>query len=80
MASKLSKTQARMIVALEGQDIATAAGLGLATGQSSDGAACTLRSLVKRGLVKHAGHDGDGWGYQLVDAGEDAPPENTPDR
>lgn len=40
------------------------------TGQSSDGAAYTLRSLVRRELVTIGSHDGDAAGYLLTEAGQ----------
>jgi DNA-binding MarR family transcriptional regulator len=40
------------------------------TGQSSDGAAYTLRSLVNRDLADLGHHDGDRYGYLLTDEGK----------
>jgi hypothetical protein len=46
--------------------------IALGTGQSSDGAAYTLRSLVRRGLVEVVQHDGQRGGYKLTPAGQQA--------
>jgi DNA-binding IclR family transcriptional regulator len=69
-----SPTQRNALGALEaleavaGRIDATAARVGAYTAQSSDGAAATLTSLVRRGLVSRSGHDG----YRLTDAGRAA--------
>jgi DNA-binding MarR family transcriptional regulator len=61
------------IVALgrQGIDVPTVRDIGPLTGQSSDGAAYTLRSLVKRGLVELGHHDGHRYGYKLTPEGRE---------
>lgn len=55
---------------LDGVPAVAARDVARLTGQSSDGAAYTLRSLVARGLARADAHDGDRWlGYQLTAAG-----------
>jgi hypothetical protein len=71
---KLSGTQQTALEALarlarEGYDAPTAVLVASETGQSVDGAAYTLRSLVRRELVLHGHHDGDRYGYKLTPAG-----------
>jgi DNA-binding MarR family transcriptional regulator len=71
---KLSGTQAAALKAMArlgeaGTDVPTARDIAPLTGQSSDGAAYTLRSLVRRELVVLGHHDGDRYGYKLTPAG-----------
>jgi O-acetyl-ADP-ribose deacetylase (regulator of RNase III) len=72
---KLSETQQAVLSALhrlgahgDGNAV-SARETGRRTGQSSDGAAYTLRSLVRRELVSHGYYAGDMYGYRLTDAG-----------
>lgn len=72
----LSNKQARVLSAIfsldrRGIDVPTVRDIGPLTGQSSDGAAYTLRSLVKRGLVELGRHDGDRYGYKLTPEGRE---------
>lgn len=63
----------RALDRLDGQPDVAARDVGARTGQSTDGAAYTLRSLRERGLVAVGGH-GVGEptrGYRLTDAGRD---------
>jgi DNA-binding MarR family transcriptional regulator len=59
----------RALAQLEGRIEATAARVGAYTGQSVDGAAYTLRSLVNRGAAEIGAWDGDRRCYQLTAAG-----------
>jgi DNA-binding IscR family transcriptional regulator len=52
-----------------GADMATAREVGAESGQSSDGAAYTLRSLVRRGLVAIVPGGAAAGGYRLTPAG-----------
>lgn len=61
--------RAMAALAADGIDVPTVRDIGPRTGQSSDGAAYTLRSLVRRGLVVLGHHDGDRYGYTLTPAG-----------
>lgn len=70
-AMKLSDPQHRALAVLLGGQVLTARQVGEVTGQSSDGAACTLRSLVGRGLVILGHHDGDRYGYKITDEGRE---------
>jgi DNA-binding MarR family transcriptional regulator len=69
--SDLQRRALRVMAALaaDGIDVPTVRDIGPKTGQSSDGAACTLRSLVRRGLVDLGHHDGNRYGYKLTPAG-----------
>lgn len=77
---KLSRTQQGALEAMarltagdaNGQAVWTAREIGAENGQSSDGAAYTLRSLVHRELVAHSGHNGERYGYKLTPAGRGA--------
>lgn len=72
---KLSYTQRKVLRAMDqlgahgNGDGATAREIASRTNQSSDGAAYTLRSLVRRELVDNTGHDGDRYGYRLTVSG-----------
>lgn len=71
---KLSQLQHSALRALRklgasGDGVAAAHQVGQLTGQSTDGAAYTLRSLVNRGLVALGHHDGDRYGYRLTGEG-----------
>ena len=71
---KLSAMQRNALEAIArladaGVDVPTVRDIGPETGQSSDGAAYTLRSLVNRGLVSLGRHDGNRYGYKLTPAG-----------
>ena len=76
---KLSGKQEAALTALaeltaadpDGNAIWTAREVAGVTGQSSDGAAYTLRSLVARDLVGHGGNDGERYGYKLTPAGSE---------
>lgn len=73
---RLSNKQARALSAIfslgrRGIDVPTVRDIGPLTGQSSDGAAYTLRSLVKRGLVELGHHDGNRYGYKLTPEGRE---------
>lgn len=61
------------IVTLAGRgiDVPTVRDIGPLTGQSSDGAAYTLRSLCRRGLVELGHHDGNRYGYKLTPEGRE---------
>jgi Mn-dependent DtxR family transcriptional regulator len=63
------KTMSRL--AANGTDVPSVRDIAPLTGQSTDGAAYTLRSLVSRGLVEHGQHDGDRYGYKLTEAGRE---------
>lgn len=72
---RLSDTQAavlRAMARLAGDRPLEAREIGAVTGQSSDGAAYTLRSLVRRGLVEVIAHDGERSGYALTQAGRES--------
>lgn len=71
MTRKLSGTQQAAlaaVTALDGTDgHVTARDIAARTGQSADGAAYTLRSLVSRGLVAPGSNDGERYtGYRLT--------------
>jgi DNA-binding IscR family transcriptional regulator len=51
--------------------VPTAREIAAEAGQSTDGAAYTLRSLVRRELVVLGHHDGDRYGYKLTPAGRE---------
>jgi hypothetical protein len=61
--------RAMTALAADGIDVPTVQDIAPKTGQSSDGAAYTLRSLTRRGLVALGRHDGDRYGYKLTPAG-----------
>lgn len=72
---KLSTMQSALLDAMkrhatENDGIHQARQIAQWTGQSSDGAAYTLRSLVRRGLVEVVRHDGERGGYRLAGEGE----------
>lgn len=72
----LSVWQKSALVAMEslarqGTDVPIAREIAEVTRQSTDGAAYTLRSLVKRGLVELGRHDGDRYGYKLTTEGRE---------
>jgi hypothetical protein len=56
-------------LARQGIDVPTVRDIGPLTRQSTDGAAYTLRSLVRRGLVELGHHDGNRYGYKLTPEG-----------
>jgi DNA-binding IscR family transcriptional regulator len=71
---KLSYGQRKALRAMAGLaengiDVPTVKDIGPKTGQSSDGAAVTLRSLVRKGLVELGHHDGNRYGYKLTPTG-----------
>jgi DNA-binding MarR family transcriptional regulator len=75
MARKLSETQMAALRALEQLSVHgapwAARDIAARAGQSTDGAAYTLRSLRNRGLVTVGHGDGDCYGYRITEAGRD---------
>lgn len=76
---RLSCTQQSVLEAMArletaGAPFLEARSIALGTGQSSDGAAYTLRSLVRRGLVEvvQGQRGGQRGGYKLTPAGQNA--------
>ena len=56
-------------LAADGTDVPTIREIVPLTGQTPDGAAYTLRSLVGRDLVEYGFHGGGRHGYKLTEAG-----------
>ena len=74
MKTDMSKRQLEALrvlawLAATGTDVPSVREIAPLTGQTADGAAYTLRSLVVRELVSAGEHEGGRYGYKLTEAG-----------